>query len=373
MRANTNAKAMILAAGAGSRLDPLTQMLPKPLVPIGNRPVMDHVLRLLKKHGINQVAANLYHLAETIPPYFRDHNIDFVTEAKLSGDAGGLRACKSFFKDGTFVVLMGDIVTDVDLNHLIEEHHQSGAIASIALQEVTNVEQFGIVELDQAGFICAFREKPKAGETKSRLASIGIYVFEPQIFEHIPDSGDYMFGKQLFPRLLELGLPIKGVPLEGYWSDIGTIESYKTTTFDALDQRVNIDLGGQIVNGVSGTILLGKNVTIGANVELIGHVVLGDNCIVESGACLIDSIVWNDSRVGSGSYLYDCILATGSNMPEDTLLERQATLPNHFNEIRCQQTQTKSKLHLAASRKMTAFEYWETRNRSKLKVRSVAG
>ena len=368
MRPDSNVKAMILAAGAGSRLDPLTQLLPKPLVPIGDKAVMAHVLQLLKRHNIDQVAANLYHLAETIPPHFSDHNIDFVTEAKLSGDAGGLRACQAFFKDGTFVVLMGDIVTDVDLTQLIAEHRKSGAIASIALQEVSNVEQFGIVELDQAGFIRAFREKPKACETNSRLASIGIYVFEPEIFEHIPLSGDYMFGKQLFPRLLELGLPIKGVSLSGYWSDIGTIDSYKSTTFDALDGLVNIDFAGQVQNGVSGTVLLGKNVTIGPNVELIGHVVIGDNCVIESGACLIDSILWSDSRVGSDSYLYECILTTGSDVPADCVLERQETLPN-----KAVQKVAAPQLALAVPSNLTSIDILKARYRAKSKVKSVAG
>jgi len=337
---NSNVKAIILAAGAGSRLDPLTQILPKPLVPITNRPVMEHVLRLLDKHGITQVAANLYHLAEMIPPCFPDYDIHYVIEPTLSGDAGGLRACKSFFQDDTFVVLMGDIVTDVDLSHLIREHRRSGAIASIALQEVENVEQFGIVELDQAGFISGFKEKPRACDTTSRLASIGIYVFEPEIFEHIPETGNFMFGKQLFPRLLGQNLQIKGVRLEGYWSDIGTLESYKRTTFDGLDGAIHsaacsesansLNFARGVQRSASGTVLVGKNVTIGSNVEFIGHVVVGDNCTIESGACLIDSILWSDCKIGSSSYLYDCILATGVIVAENSVLESQAVLQSEL-------------------------------------------
>ncbi|MFA6209025.1 MAG: NDP-sugar synthase [Candidatus Obscuribacterales bacterium] len=361
MNNDCNVRAMILAAGAGSRLDPLTQLLPKPLVPIGNRPVMEHVLRLLQKHGINEVAANLFHLAEKVQPALESYDVHYVTEPVLSGDAGGLRACKSFFEAGTFVVLMGDIVTDINLTHLIKEHKRSGAIATIALQEVENVEQFGIVELNQDGFISGFKEKPKASETTSRLASIGIYVFEPEIFEHIPESGIYMFGKQLFPQLLQKDLPINGVRLEGYWSDIGTLASYKRTTFDALDGLIHsgsgtkfgsdLDLARGVQRSVSGIVLVGKNVTIGSNVEFIGHVVIGDNCTIESGACLIDSIVWSDSKVGAGSYVYDCILTTGTILAPDTVLEGQA---------------------LMQSKTLTTVESLAVRRHSLAKVKAVA-
>lgn len=368
MNNDCHVRAMILAAGAGSRLDPLTKLLPKPLVPIGNRPVMEHVLRLLQKHGINEVAANLYHLAEKIPPSLSFYDVHYVTEPALSGDAGGLRACKSFFEAGTFVVLMGDIVTDINLTDLIKEHKRSGAIATIALQEVENVEQFGIVELDQDGFITGFKEKPKASETNSRLASIGIYVFEPEIFEHIPESGIYMFGKQLFPKLLQKGLPINGVRLEGYWSDIGTLESYKRTTFDALDGLIHsglgtksgssLDLARGVQRSVSGALLVGKNVTIGPNVEFIGHVVIGDNCTIESGACLIDSMVWSDSTVGAGSYVYDCVLTTASILAPGTVLESQALLQSksdwQISDITTLTTSLASRRHTPAKVKAVA-------------------
>ncbi len=343
---NKTVRAMILAAGAGSRLDPLTKQLPKPLVPIANTAVMEHVLELLARHGINDVAANLYHLADKIPAHFKsesdlnksvaaDMNIQYVQELELSGDAGGLRACKDFFTGGTFVVLMGDIVTDVDLSFLIEQHRRKGALATIGLKEVENVEQFGIVETDEDGFIKCFKEKPEANETTSKLASIGIYVFEPEIFNYIDEDGLFMFGKQLFPRLLESDLPMLGVRLPGYWSDIGTIDSYKQTTFDCLDGLAAIggaNFKNNVVTSDTATILLGNNVTVGDGVEFLGHVVIGDNCDIGAGAVIADSIVWSDSKIGARCVIDDCVIAAGSTLCAGTHLEGEAVLVEVANE-----------------------------------------
>ena len=177
-------KALVLAAGVGTRLDPLTKSVPKPLVPVANRPVMEHVLRLLKRHGVNEVAANLHYMADKMPEYFNGvkdlgQKLHFVHEKELSGDAGGMRACKKFLKDSTFVVLMGDIITDIDITYIVQKHKRSGAIASIALKTVEDVQHFGVAKLDRDGRIIQFQEKPKLEEAISNLASTGIYVFEP--------------------------------------------------------------------------------------------------------------------------------------------------------------------------------------------------
>lgn len=347
VRAKASVRAMILAAGAGSRLDPLTQQLPKPLVPIANTAVMEHVLQLLSRHGIKDVAANLYHLADKIPAHFKSGasvadtmNIQYVQELELSGDAGGLRACKDFFTGGTFVVLMGDIVTDVDLSFLIEQHRRKGALATIGLKEVANVEQFGIVETDKDGFIKCFKEKPKASETNSKLASIGIYVFEPEIFDYIDEEGLFMFGKQLFPRLLENDLPMLGVRLPGYWSDIGTIDSYKQTTFDCLDGLAAIggaDFKNNVLASDTATTLLGKNVTIGDGVEFLGHVVIGDNCDIGAGAVIADSIIWPGCKVGAKCVVDDSVIAAGSVLEAGEHIEGEAILRvADDNDLECE-------------------------------------
>ena len=329
MNKKSEVRAVVLAAGAGTRLDPLTRRVPKPLVAVANRPVMEYTLRLLKRHGINKVAANLFHLAELIPAYFDnlkglDITINYVKEEKLSGDAGGVRACRKFLDGGTFVVIMGDVITDVDLSSLIERHRKSKAIVTIALKQVEDVKHFGVVALDEKGFVKAFQEKPQAEEAISNLASTGIYICEPEIFKHIPQDGQFGFGHNLFPKLLELGLPIQGVEVNCYWSDIGTIPAYRQACFDAISGKVELDLPGEVLDAKSelhgvkiegdGHLLLGRNVVLGEGIVVKGNVVVGDNCMIGSGAKLEDSIVWSDSTLAANSVIKRAVVADGCHL-----------------------------------------------------------
>ncbi len=240
-------KAMVLAAGVGSRLDPLTTEVAKPLVPVANIPVMEHILNLLKQHGFADICANLHYLPEKIEEYFGDGSnlgvsLSFHREEKLSGDAGGVRACRKFFGDGTFIVLSGDVLTDVNLTAIVEQHKKKKALASIALKAVDDVSHFGVALLSKEGFITGFQEKPQPNEALSDLVSTGIYILEPEIFNFIPEAGEYGFGRQLFPRLIEKGFPILGVQCHDYWSDVGTIEQYRRSNFDAIAGKVKLSL-----------------------------------------------------------------------------------------------------------------------------------
>jgi mannose-1-phosphate guanylyltransferase len=326
-------KALVLAAGVGTRLDPLTKSVPKPLVPVGNRPVMEHVLRLLKHHQITEVAANLHYLADMIPDYF-NHLPDlglkmhFVKEEILSGDAGGMRACKQYLQGSTFIVMMGDTITDIDLSFVINRHKRSGAIASIALKSVDDVQHFGVARLDTQGRIEEFQEKPKPEEAISNLASTGIYVFEPQIFDYIPGRGKYMFGNELFPKLLRMGIPINGVRVLGHWSDIGTFATYKQTTFDAINGLINIDMPPNNYRPafdrqlhVDGTFQLGKNCQLGAGIKIVGNVVVGDNCVIGHGVELEDTIVWPNTTIERHSVLKNSIVGNNCLIPAGTYNE----------------------------------------------------
>src|SRR5271156_5939253 len=178
---------MVLAAGVGSRLEPLTVQTPKPLVPIANIPVMEHLLKLLKRHDFAEICANVHYLPDQITSYFQDGSsigikMHFLEEKELSGDAGGVRACHDFLGGTTFVVLMGDLLTDADLTKIVAEHKQKNALATIGLKRVSDVSHFGIAVRDQSGMITAFQEKPQPHEAKSDLASTGIYVLEPEVF-----------------------------------------------------------------------------------------------------------------------------------------------------------------------------------------------
>jgi NDP-sugar pyrophosphorylase family protein len=295
---------------------------------------MEHLLRLLQQHGFGEVCANLHYLPEKIESYFKKHKLDgidlsFHIEEQLSGDAGGVRACQSFLKNSTFIVLSGDLLTDADLSHIVSEHKSKGAIASIAIRPVQDVTRFGVAVLKENGFISGFQEKPKANEALSNLISTGIYVLEPEVFNYIPKTGEYGFGRQLFPELVKLGLPVLGVKIEDYWSDVGTIEQYRLSNFDALTGKVKVKLAGRksgdskypllLSTGariednesVKGALMLGVNSVVEKGAKIKGTVVVGDNCLIASGAEVTDSVIWDNVQIGNKASVERSVIATG--------------------------------------------------------------
>ncbi len=330
-------KAIVLAAGVGSRLDPLTTQIPKPMVPVANTPVLEHILNLLKRHGISEVALNLHYLPAQVSDYFGDGSrlgmsLHFELEETLSGDAGGVRALRQYLDDDTFLVLMGDLLTDADLGAVVAAHKRLGALATIALKRVEDVSQFGVALLDGRGLIKGFQEKPDPDQALSNLASTGIYVFEPEIFQHIPASGVYGFGRQLFPSLVERGLPVGGAEIAQYWSDVGTIRQYRLSNFDALEGRVAVPLPGDRTQWgwlgagstvadscrVEGLLMVGRGTRIAGRVRIRGRVIVGDNCFVDEDAELEDSVVWSEASVQRGASIKDsvigrnCVVKNGS-------------------------------------------------------------
>lgn len=340
-------KAMVLAAGVGSRLDPLTSQLPKPLVPIANIPVMEHIVNLLRTHGFEDVMANLHYLPDKIVDYFQDGsrcgvNLAFKFEPELTGDAGGVRACRDFFGNETFIVLMGDLLTDADLTRIIAAHKRKKALATIAVKEVDDVSQFGVVVRDQDGFIKGFQEKPAPEEAFSNYASTGIYILEPEVFEYMPKEGTYGFGRQLFPQLVEKGLPVLGMEINShYWSDVGTIAQYRKGNMDAVAGKLEVQIPGQEhVSGsvigenaqisaladINGKLVLGRNSSIAPGVVIEGTVIIGDDCRVESGAHLKDTIVWNDTTVRSAAQMVGCVVGSGCEVSSGTVSREIATV-----------------------------------------------
>lgn len=332
--------AIVLAAGVGSRLDPLTSQLPKPLVPVANVPVMEHIIKLLKSHDVSNIHANLHYMPQKIVDYFGNGekwgvNLNYKHEQQLSGDAGGVRALRSYLMDGTFIVLMGDLLTDADLTRIVREHKAKKAIASIAVKQVPEEElnRFGVVVTDGQGFIKGFQEKPEAKDALSDKVSTGIYVLEPEVFHHMPAQGEYGFGRQLFPELIQKGLPVLGIEIEGYWSDVGTIQQYRQANFDAAKRRVNLGLnvakpyrqtGSVTINSgsiieygcdVQGSLIMGRNSKLGAGTQIVGDVVIGDNCIIEPGCVLKDSVIWSNSVVQSGAHVEHTVVCSDCVIP----------------------------------------------------------
>lgn len=348
-------KAMVLAAGVGSRLDPLTTQLPKPLVPVANRPVMQHILLLLKKHGFTDVISNLHYQPEKIEAFFGDGaelgmNLEFRCEKELSGDAGGVRACKDFLGTDTFIVLMGDLLTEADLTAIVSEHKRKKALASIAVKQVEDVSQFGVALFNKDGFIHGFQEKPKPSEALSNFASTGIYVLEPEVFSHMPVTGSYGFGRQLFPKLVEQKLPVLAIETKDYWSDVGTINQYKKANFDAAagelrlhlqplstKYRCHLEEGAAIEPGVTleGHLILGKNSRIAAGTTIKGTAVIGDNCVVDNNVSLKDVVIWSNTRIEQSSVLENTIIGENCVVSKGCRLVDYATVtspPSAFAE-----------------------------------------
>lgn len=331
-------RAMVLAAGVGSRLEPLTNQVPKPMVPIANRPVMQHILALTRKHGITEVISNLHYQADKIREYFGDGSkfgikLEYLFEKELSGDAGGVRACKDFFGKETFIVLMGDLLTDADLTDIVRQHKEKKALASIAIKRMDDVTQFGVVVTNEDGFITGFQEKPKQDEALSNHISTGIYILEPEVFDYMPATGTYGFGRQLFPSLVQQGLPVLGVMIDDYyWSDVGTISQYRLANFDALEGNVKVEVAGRphdhglVEEGariatdalIEGKIYLGRNSRIDAGVKIRGSVLVGDDCHIEAGAELEDTIVWSSTTIGRGARLTNCVVGSDCTVQAGT-------------------------------------------------------
>ena len=340
-------RAMVLAAGVGSRLEPLTTQIPKPLVPVANRPVLEHIFALLRKHQITDVISNLHYMSEQIESYFGDGsafgiNLTFRTEKQLTGDAGGVRVCKEFFQGETFIVLMGDLITDADLTRIVSEHKSKKALATIAIKQVDDVSQFGVALTDKNGFITGFQEKPKPEEALSNYASTGIYILEPEIFNHIPQAETYGFGRQLFPSLVKAGLPVLGSIIDDcYWSDVGTIDQYRLSNFDAVHGRINIEIPATGATGpgvqINGKLLLGQHCSIAPGVTIDGTVVVGDNCRIAEGTRIKDSVLWSDTQVGRDSQLKNCVLGRGLTLPQGTSVDQAATVDltklHAFNKV----------------------------------------
>lgn len=329
-------RSMILAGGMSTRLYPLTKQVPKPLVPIANEPISGNVMRWLSSFGYDEVAINVFYLAEAVEAAFGDGSgygvkLHYLHESELTGSAGALKQMEGWF-DQTFVVVGCDDLTDADLASLVRFHKQRGALATIGLVEAEEVDQYGVVILDETGRITGFQEKPAKGEEKSKLVNTGIYVFEPEIFGRIPANTFYDFGKQVFPELVAGGLPFFGMTLEGaYWRDVGTPGEYRSATADVLEGTVK--LLSAAANGipadaqvganvrVDGDVRFGSGVTIGDGARVAGPSVIGDGVRIGAGAVLERTIVWSGAQVGAGATVRDSIVGDRFIVEERTTLD----------------------------------------------------
>jgi mannose-1-phosphate guanylyltransferase len=318
-------KAMVLAAGLGTRLRPLTYEITKPMVPVLDRPVMEHILDLIDRHSFDGVIANLHYFPETIREYFGER-ISYRFEEQLLGTAGGVRACAEFFGDEPFLVISGDALTDIDLTAFAARHREAGGIATLAVKQVADTREYGVVLHDREGRITGFQEKPQPEEALSDLGNCGIYMFEPAIFDYFPDRPFVDWAKDVFPALLDNDVPFHIHEVREYWNDVGSLGELRQGTFDALDGQLHLQIQGEEVQpgvtvagasplredtDVDGIVWIGHDVQLGSNVRLMGPIVLGDGARVGDGAQLRESILFPGTEVAPASILIGAIAGHG--------------------------------------------------------------
>jgi mannose-1-phosphate guanylyltransferase/phosphomannomutase len=280
-------KAVVMAGGEGTRLRPLTSNQPKPMVPIVGKPCMEHILELLKRHGFEEVIVTVAFLPQAIRSYFGSGeslgiDLGYSVEESPLGTAGSVRLATARLDD-TFLVISGDALCDVDLTRLVAFHRERKASVTIGLKSVPNPLDFGIVVTDEEGRVERFLEKPSWGQVFSDTINTGIYVLEPEVLEHVPDDRPFDFSKELFPLLLEMGRPIYGCVLDGYWQDIGNLDQFRQANFDALDEKVRLEIPGIRIRG---NIWLGDGVDLHELGALEGPVFLGNYCRIAPDAAI---------------------------------------------------------------------------------------
>jgi mannose-1-phosphate guanylyltransferase len=307
-------KAMVLAAGLGTRLRPLTHEIPKPLVPVVNRPIMEHILELLANRGLTEIVANLHWYADTIRNRFGDGSdlgvaITYSYEEELLGTAGGVRNVREFFGDEPFVVLAADALTDIDLDALIRTHRDNGWMATLAVKPVKDTTEYGVIVTADDNSVEGFQEKPEPSDALSDLANCMIYVLEPEIFDHFPDKREVDFALDVFPALLEAGVPFGVHPIDEYWNDVGSLPEYLQGNLDVLTGAIKLEPAGDVIDSDAAE-------RLGAGVEVEGPVLLGDGVEVGEGAELEGPLViGSGARIGAGARLRESVLLPGTEVP----------------------------------------------------------
>ncbi|MDJ0516412.1 MAG: NDP-sugar synthase [Trichodesmium sp. MO_231.B1] len=349
-------KAMILAAGKGTRVRPITYRIPKPMIPILQKPVMEFLVELLRLHGVEQIMVNVSHLAKEIEDYFRDGqkfgvDIAYSFEGRIEdgnligealGSAGGMRRIQDFYPyfDDTFIVLCGDALIDLDLTAALKWHKEKGSMATVIMKSIPReqVSSYGVVVTDETGRIKSFQEKPKVDEALSTNINTGIYIFEPEVLDYIPSGVEFDIGSQLFPKLVEIGAPFYGVAMDFEWVDIGKVPDYWRAISDVLQGQVkNVSIPGKEVSpgiftglnvavnwdkvDIEGPVYIGGMTRIEDGAKIVGPTMIGPNCWICSGATVDSSVIFEYSRLGPGVRLVDklvfgryCVDKTGASI-----------------------------------------------------------
>jgi mannose-1-phosphate guanylyltransferase/phosphomannomutase len=339
-------RAVIMAGGEGTRLRPLTSLRPKPMVPIVNRPIMEHIVGLCHWHEIDEIVATLQFMPQVIQDHFGDGDewgvhLDYAIEDVPMGTAGSVKNAEKLLGDGTFVVISGDSLTDIDLGEVIATHRAKGAAVTIALKRVPDPLDFGVVITDDDGRIERFLEKPTWGQVFSDTINTGIYVIEPEVLQFVPKTGQFDFSADLFPLLMKKGYPMYGHVAEGYWTDIGSPQAYIQAHWDILDKKVGVYIPGIKAAGdlwigegadidrdaqLSDKVVIGSNVSVRAGACIGDYAVIGDSCLIGNGARVTRSIVGSDSFVGARSELRGAVVCRRVDVRAQVRVENGAII-----------------------------------------------
>jgi len=387
-----------MAGGEGTRLRPMTSGMPKPLLPVVNRPVMEHVLRLLRRHGFTEVVVTVQFLASLVRNYFGDGEelgmaLTYATEEEPLGTAGSVKNAEAALADGTFLVISGDALTDIDLTALVEFHRDKHALVTVCLTRVPDPLEFGITIVDDDGRVQRFLEKPTWGQVFSDTVNTGIYVMEPEVFDYVAAGQPVDWSGEVLPRLIEEGRAVYGYIADGYWEDIGTLQSYHKAHADVLEGRVEVDIDGfEISPGVwvaegaevdpqatlKGPLYVGDYAKVEAGAELREYTVLGSNVVVRSGAFLHRAVVHDNVFIGQQANLRGCVVGKntdvmravrideGAVVGEECILEEEAIISTNVKVYPFKTIEAGAVIHSSV--------IWEARGqRSLFGARGVTG
>ncbi|MBI2939445.1 MAG: NDP-sugar synthase [Chloroflexi bacterium] len=342
-------QAVILVGGEGTRLRPLTVNVPKPMMPVVNRPFLEHVVDYLRGHRITDVILSMGYRPAVIEQYFGDGRdfgirLTYVVEQSPLGTAGGVKNVEPYLDGDTLFVFNGDILTDLDLGAMLAFHRERQAQVTISLTPVEDPTAYGLVETDASRRITQFIEKPGRDQITTNLINAGTYILQREVLSHVPAGTYSMFERGLFPLLLERGAPVYGYAADGYWLDIGTPAKYLAAHRDVLAGRIAWPIPGEpVIDGVwagrdavidptarlVGPVALGDRVRVEAGAQLIGPATVGDDCVIGAESTIEDAIIWAGSQIGPRATLRRCVVGAGCTIHADVAIANGAVVGDH--------------------------------------------
>lgn len=346
MEEGASMRAVVMAGGEGSRLRPVTANRPKPLAPVCNMPIMEHIVGLLARHGIREIVTTLHYMANEIQTYFGDGSefdvkMTYSIEDTPLGTAGSVNQAKDRLKDSTFVIVSGDCLTDCDLTDAIRFHREKSSVATLVLKRVPNPLEFGVVITDEEGRVVRFLEKPGWSEVFSDTVNTGMYILEPEVFDLMQPDKVYDWSRDIFPQLLALGRPMYGYITENYWADLGSLTQYREAQHDLVSRKVGLPIPGlEIASGIYlgancsideraqlvPPVVLGRNCKVRAGATIGPYSVIGDNALIEENATIERSVLWDSAYVGPNVDIQSAVCCSRVTIKRDSVVGEDAVI-----------------------------------------------